>query len=82
MPPSNGAWYEVIKTYAPLSARYLPQTVLELCRAITESYASQLEAHLQAAIDHFHIRVLTMLLSNQPVRHRYRQCSRRDQPES
>jgi hypothetical protein len=58
----ESAWYELINTYAPLRAKYLPQSVLELRRAITESYASQLEAHLQAAIDHFHS--LTMLLSS------------------
>jgi hypothetical protein len=80
MPPSNGVRYEMINPCAPIRAKYLPQSVLELRHAITPNYASPLEAHLEAAIDHFHR--VKILLSSQPVRQRYRQFSRQYQPES
>jgi len=44
----------MIKTCAPIRAKNLPQNMLHFRRAITPNYASQLQAHLEAAIDYFH----------------------------
>jgi hypothetical protein len=70
----------MISPCAPVRDKCLPQSVLELLRAITPNYASQLEAHLQAAIDHFHR--VKLLLSSQPVTQKYKQFSRQYQPGS
>ena len=70
----------MINACACIRAKFLPQSVLELRRATTPNFASQLETHREAVTDHFSR--VKILLSSQPVRRRYRQFSRQYQPES